>query len=295
MDGFLLVDKAGGMTSHDVVSMARKKLNTKRVGHAGTLDPMATGVLVLGVGVATKLLPYITDGKKTYVATISLGKATHTDDKEGDLISTADTSNITDDQIKTELTKFVGKIKQKPSSVSAIKIDGKAAHQRVRDGEVIDLPARDVEIFELEIKAIRHLADSIEVDVTVNCSAGTYIRAIARDLGVDLKVGGHLTALHRTLVSPFDISECTPIADAQLLDTALSIRKIFPIRKLDLAEVREIGFGRAISQSPDQGISAAIDNQDRFYALLENKQQGGQIVAAPILVNINSISASVKE
>ena len=290
MDGFLLVDKAGGMTSHDVVAMARKKLNTKRVGHAGTLDPMATGVLVLGVGVATKLLPYITDGKKAYEATISLGKATHTDDKEGDVISTADTSAITDEQIKSELAKFVGKIKQKPSSVSAIKIDGKAAHQRVREGEVVDLPARDVEIFQLDINAIRHLADSIEVDVKVNCSAGTYIRAIARDLGDALKVGGHLTSLHRTLVSPFDISECAPIADAQLLDTANSIGKIFPIRKLDLAEVREIGFGRAISQSPNQGVSAAIDNQDRFYALLENKQQGSAIVAAPILVN-----SSVKE
>jgi tRNA pseudouridine55 synthase len=290
MDGFLLVNKAGGMTSHDVVAMARKKLNTKRVGHAGTLDPMATGVLVLGVGVATKLLPYITDGKKAYEATISLGKATHTDDKEGDVISTADTSAITDDQIKLELGKFVGKIKQKPSSVSAIKIDGKAAHQRVREGEVVDLPARDVEIFKLEVNGIRHLTDSIEVDVIVDCSAGTYIRAIARDLGNELKVGGHLTALHRTLVSPFDISQCLPIADADLIDTAQSIGKIFPIRKLDLAEIREIGFGRAISQSTDQGISAAIDNQDRFFALLENKQQGSAVVAAPILVN-----ASVKE
>lgn len=290
MDGFLLVDKAGGMTSHDVVAMARKRLNTKRVGHAGTLDPMATGVLILGVGVATKLLPYITDGKKAYQATISLGKATHTDDKEGEVISTADTSGITDDQIKSELAKFVGKIKQKPSSVSAIKIDGKAAHQRVREGEVVDLPARDVEIFELAVTNIRHAPDCVEVDVNVTCSAGTYIRAIARDLGNALKVGGHLTKLHRSLVSPFDISECAPIAEAQLTDTAKSIGKLFPIRKLDLAEIKEIGFGRAISQSPNQGISAAIDNQDRFYALLENKQQGGAIVAAPILVN-----ASVKE
>lgn len=290
MDGFLLVNKAGGMTSHDVVAMARKRFNTKRVGHAGTLDPMATGVLVLGVGVATKLLPYITDGKKAYEATISLGKATHTDDKEGEVIATADTSKISDEQIKSELTKFVGKIKQKPSSVSAIKIDGKSAHQRVREGEVVDLPARDVEIFKLVVNEIRHLPNSIEVDVVVDCSAGTYIRAIARDLGDALKVGGHLTALHRTLVSPFEISECAPIADALLIDTAKSIGKIFPIRKLDLAEIREIGFGRAISQSPKPGISAAIDNQDRFYALLENKQQGGAVVAAPILVN-----ASVKE
>jgi tRNA pseudouridine55 synthase len=285
MDGFLLVNKAGAMTSHDVVAMARKRLNTKRVGHAGTLDPMATGVLVLGVGIATKLLQYITDGKKGYQAVISLGKATHTDDKEGDVISSADTSKISDEQIKSELAKFVGKIKQKPSSVSAIKIDGKSAHQRVRDGEVLDIPARDVEIFELSVKQIEHLADSIEVSIEVTCSAGTYIRAIARDLGDALKVGGHLISLHRTLVSPFTIDQCQVIAEAKLLDTATAIGKVFPIRKLELAEIREIGFGRIITQSKDQGITAAVDNADKFYALLENRTQAGVVVAAPILVN----------
>jgi len=285
MDGFLLVNKVGAMTSHDVVAMARKRLNTKRVGHAGTLDPMATGVLVLGVGVATKLLQYITDGKKGYEAVISLGKATQTDDKEGDVISTADTSNISDDAIRVELTKFVGKIKQRPSSVSAIKIDGKSAHQRVRDGEILDLAPREVEIFELTIKQIKHLADSIEIEIAIICSAGTYIRAVARDLGEVLKVGGHLIALNRTLVSPFTIQECAPIADAELLDTATAIGKVFPIRKLELAEIREIGFGRSIAQSKDQGITAAVDNLDKFYALLENKAQAGAIVAAPILVN----------
>ena len=285
MDGFLLVNKAGAMTSHDVVAMARKRLNTKRVGHAGTLDPMATGVLVLGVGIATKLLQYITDGKKGYQAVISLGKATHTDDKEGDVISSADTSKISDEQIKSELAKFVGKIKQKPSSVSAIKIDGKSAHQRVRDGEVLDIPARDVEIFELAVKQIEHLADSIEVSIEVTCSAGTYIRAIARDLGDVLKVGGHLISLNRTLVSPFTIDQCQVIADAKLLDTATAIGKVFPIRKLELAEIREIGFGRIITQSKDQGITAAVDNADKFYALLENRTQAGVVVAAPILVN----------
>jgi tRNA pseudouridine55 synthase len=290
MDGFLLVNKAGAMTSHDVVAMARKRLNTKRVGHAGTLDPMATGVLVLGIGVATKLLQYITDGKKGYEAVISLGSATHTDDKDGDVISTADTSAITDDQIRAELTKFVGKIKQRPSSVSAIKIDGKTAHQRVRDGETLDIPARDVEIFDLTISQIKHLPESIEVAITVTCSAGTYIRAIARDLGDGLKVGGHLISLNRTLVSPFTIEQCAPIADAKLLDTATAIGKVFPIRKLELAEIREIGFGRSIAQSKDQGITAAVDNQDQFYALLENKTQGGAVVAAPILVNAASIN-----
>jgi tRNA pseudouridine55 synthase len=154
MDGFLLVDKAGGMTSHDVVAKVRKKLDTKKVGHAGTLDPMATGVLVLGVGIATRLLPYITDGKKAYLATILLGAATHTDDQEGDITFTADKSvlaNISDKEITDELGKFVGKIKQRPSSVSAIKIDGKTAHARVRAGENVEIAERDVVIDEIKI------------------------------------------------------------------------------------------------------------------------------------------------
>jgi tRNA pseudouridine55 synthase len=169
--------------------------------------------------------------------------------------------------------------------VSAIKIDGKSAHQRVREGEVLDLAPREVEIFELTIKQIKHLADSIEIEIAIICSAGTYIRAVARDLGDVLKVGGHLIALNRTLVSPFTIQECAPIADAELLDTATAIGKVFPIRKLELAEIREIGFGRSIAQSKDQGITAAVDNLDKFYALLENKTQAGVVVAAPILVN----------
>jgi tRNA pseudouridine55 synthase len=149
MNGFLLVDKAGGMTSHDVVAKARKKFGTKRVGHAGTLDPMATGVLVLGVGNATKLLQYVVDGKKSYEATIKLGVATHTDDREGDVISTADASAVTEEQIRTGLQQYVGTIMQRPSSVSAIKIDGKRAHERVRQGEDVEIPAREVTIYQL--------------------------------------------------------------------------------------------------------------------------------------------------
>ena len=291
MDGFLLVDKAGGMTSHDVVAMARKKLDTKKVGHAGTLDPMATGVLVLGVGIATRLLTYITDGKKSYQGKISLGSATHTDDKEGDVIFTAPENKlqlITDSQIKEQLAGFVGNIKQKPSSVSAIKIDGKSAHARVRAGENVDIPERDITIDEIEVKQISHLASSIEIDLSVTCSAGTYIRAIARDLGEKLEVGGHLTQLRRTLVSPFTLEQCKDIADAQLISIAEVIEKLFPIRRLDFSESREILFGRTIDQNQQTGVVAALDAQGEFLALLENKAQGSKIIAAPILVKANS-------
>ena len=291
MDGFLLVDKAGGMTSHDVVAMARKKLDTKKVGHAGTLDPMATGVLVLGVGIATRLLTYITDGKKSYQGKISLGSATHTDDKEGDVIFTAPENKlqlITDSQIKEQLAGFVGNIKQRPSSVSAIKIDGKSAHARVRAGEDVDIPERDITIDEIEVKQISHLASSIEIDLSVTCSAGTYIRAIARDLGEKLEVGGHLTQLRRTLVSPFTLEECKDIADAQLISITEVIEKLFPIRRLDFSEGREILFGRTIDQNQQMGVVAALDAQGEFLALLENKVQGSKIIAAPILVKANS-------
>ena len=287
MDGFLLVDKAGGMTSHDVVAKVRKKLDTKKVGHAGTLDPMATGVLVLGVGIATRLLPYITDGKKAYLATISLGTATHTDDKEGDITFTADESvlaNISDKEITDELGKFVGTIKQRPSSVSAIKIDGKTAHARVRAGESVEIAERDVVIDEIKIINIQRPGDQIEVEISVTCSAGTYIRAIARDLGERLKVGGHLIKLRRNLVSSFALDQCKSIEEAALIPISEVIEKIFPIRKLDLSQSQEISFGRVIEQNPQPGVFAAIDNQDNFVALLENKLQGNQMIAAPILV-----------
>ena len=287
MDGFLLIDKAGAMTSHDVVAKVRKKLDTKKVGHAGTLDPMATGVLVLGVGIATRLLPYITDGKKSYQATILLGAATHTDDKEGDITFTADKSvlaNISDKEINDELLKFVGKIKQRPSSVSAIKIDGKTAHARVRAGENVEIAERDVVIDEINIINIQRANDQIQVEISVTCSAGTYIRAIARDLGDRLKVGGHLIKLRRNLVSPFTLDQCKSIEESALIPIGEVIEKIFPIRKLDLSQSREISFGRVIEQNPQPGVFAAIDNQDNFVALLENKLQASQMVAAPILV-----------
>ena len=210
-DGFLVVDKAPGMTSHDVVAIGRRALNTRKVGHAGTLDPMATGVLVLGFNNGTRLLQYITDGDKSYTATIVLGASTTTDDYEGEITSTADASQVSDEEIKRILGAMVGEIMQRPTNVSAIKVDGKRAYDRARSGEEFELPARKVTISQLEVLDIRHKEATTLVDIEVTCSAGTYIRAIARDLGAELKVGGHLNVLRRTRVAGFTLDQAIGI------------------------------------------------------------------------------------
>ena len=287
-NGFLVIDKEGGMTSHDVVAKMRKILGTKRVGHAGTLDPMATGVLVLGTGNATKLLQYIVDGAKRYEATIQLGTTTVSDDREGEIIMTKDSLHITDEAIHSGLAKYVGKIQQRPSSVSAIKVDGKRAHERVRDGEVVELPAREVEITSISVLEIRR-STFVEIDIVVECGAGTYIRAIARDLGEALEVGGHLTSLRRTLVSPFDISVATKLGDFtpdRVIPTLAGISKILPTRSLTFDEMAEISFGRALDPNPAPGLFAAASPDGKFAALLENQEISGKNSAHPTLVAV---------
>lgn len=231
VEGIVLVDKPQGPTSHDVVAKIRKAFNTRKVGHAGTLDPMATGMLVIGIGRATRLLGYLTAHDKEYVATIRLGVSTETDDETGEVIETRSTSGVTDNQILEVVRNYRGPISQRPSTVSAIKLDGKRAYARVRDGEEVSIPARDVIIHDLEILNIaRPDKDLIDVEVRVVCSAGTYIRALARDIGADLGVGGHLTALRRTRSGQF--SEMTPLSDIQENPVAISlsdaVRMAFP-------------------------------------------------------------------
>jgi len=291
MSGFLVIDKPAGITSHDVVAQVRKIFQTKRVGHAGTLDPMATGVLVLGIGGATRLLQYITEGKKAYIANIYLGIATDTDDKEGNAIFTAPIENIQASQIQLELGKFVGKILQRPSSVSAIKIEGKPAHERVRAGEVVEIKPREVEVFDLQIQSIEKIENHYEVRILVTCSSGTYIRAIARDLGENLKCGGHLIELRRTLVAPFDISQAKSLETVKtenLIDTATVLGKLFKTRSLSFDEVAELRFGRFIQPCDSDEITCAVDNQNQFVALIQNKQVGPNKKATPILVASDS-------
>ena len=275
-DGFLVVDKAPGMTSHDVVAVARKSLGTRKVGHAGTLDPMATGVLVLGFGNGTRLLQYITDGDKSYTATIVLGAATITDDREGEVILEVNASHISDEEIKSGLAKMLGEIAQRPSSVSAVKVGGERAYDRVRAGEVFELAARTVTISALDVLEIRHLGARIEVDIEVTCSAGTFIRAIARDLGSDLGVGGHLSALRRTRVAGFPISQAISFEDLKAqafsaLELASVARATFSVRELALDEVQELSFGRPLISNPSDEIFAALGPDNRLIALLKNE------------------------
>jgi tRNA pseudouridine55 synthase len=283
-DGFLVVDKAPGMTSHDVVAVARKALGTRKVGHAGTLDPMATGVLVLGFGNGTRLLQYITDGDKSYTATIILGAATITDDREGEVISESDASKITEEQIKSGLAKMIGEIAQRPSSVSAVKVDGERAYDRVRAGEVFELAARTITISMLDILEIRHLGARIEIDIDVTCSAGTFIRAIARDLGSDLQVGGHLSVLRRTRVAGFPISQAISFEDLKAqsfspLELSDVARATFQVRELGLDEVQELSFGRPLVANQSDLIFAALSPDDRLIALLKNESGKAKPIA----------------
>lgn len=286
-DGFVVVDKVGAMTSHDVVAVGRRVLGTRKVGHAGTLDPMATGILILGFGNGTRLLQYITDGDKSYRATISLGTATITDDVEGEVISRASKSDldaIADADIQRDLSSMRGVISQRPSSVSAVKVDGKRAHERVRAGEVFELDSREVTISQLDVLKIRRTNDAILIDIEVTCSAGTFIRAIARDLGASLNVGGHLTFLRRTRVAsfgedvanPFEKFKTGEFKTLRLVDVA---RSIFPIRDLNLEEAQELSFGRKISALPSAGIYAGISSSNELIALLENRDDGAKPIA----------------
>lgn len=275
MHGFLVVDKEPGMTSHDVVAIARRALGTRKVGHAGTLDPMATGVLVLGFNNGTRLLQYITDGDKSYQATVVLGAATVTDDFEGEVISTADASSITDEQINAVLDTMRGTFMQRPSSVSAVKVDGERAYDRVRAGETVVLASREVTISQLDVLEIRHLDQRIEIDIEVTCSAGTYIRSIARDCGEELKVGGHLSALRRTRVAGFTTAGAASIAGLKngeftTLDLADVARVTFPVREIALDEELELSFGRTLAQNRTEGIYAGISSSNELIALLSN-------------------------
>ena len=288
--GFLVIDKDPAMTSHDVVAMGRRALNTRKVGHAGTLDPMATGVLVLGFGNGTRLLQYVTNGDKSYLATVVLGAATITDDHEGEIVSTADVSGITDAAIENELAKMRGTIAQRPSSVSAVKVDGERAHARVRAGEVFELPAREVTISNLEILEIRRVDNRIEVDIDVTCSAGTFIRAISRDCGAALGVGGHLNKLRRTRVAGFGLDRTVSIAALKAQDfTPLAMadvaRATFAVRTVSADEATELSFGRALVANSNDEITAAISATDEVLALLQNKEGKALPIAVFAAVN----------
>jgi tRNA pseudouridine55 synthase len=274
-DGLLVVDKPGGWTSHDVVARVRRLAGTRKVGHAGTLDPMATGVLVLGVGRATRLLGHLSLHDKDYLATIRLGTSTVTDDAEGEVVAESDASAVSDDQIARAIARLTGDIQQVPSSVSAIKVDGQRAYAKVRAGEEVALKARPVNVARFEVLERR----GDDVDVAVTCSTGTYVRALARDVGSALGVGAHLCALRRTRVGAF--ATMTPLADPlAVLSLEESVGLAFPRRLLDEDEARDLRFGRPVTSSEVEGVVGAFSPAGEVLALLEDRDG----MARPVLV-----------
>jgi tRNA pseudouridine55 synthase len=278
--GLVVVDKPAGVTSHDVVARIRRLAGTRRVGHAGTLDPLATGVLVVGVERATRLLTYLVGVEKEYLATIRLGVTTVTDDAEGEVLSRRDAGSLTDAAVAAGVTALTGEIAQVPSSVSAVKVEGRRAYARVRAGESVELAARPVTVSEFEVLARRDGTDAelpvADLDVRVVCSSGTYVRALARDLGGRLGVGGSLTALRRTRVGPYALAQARTLTqlteDFGVLAIADAARLAFPARELSDDEARRlahgirlpaIGLGRAPAGAfaPDGSLVAVITEE----------------------------------
>lgn len=291
--GLLLVDKPQGLTSHDVVAHARRALGTRKVGHAGTLDPMATGLLTLGAGSATRLLTYLVGLDKTYETTMRLGAATTTDDAEGEVVMTADpaaVAAVTDEALAAGIRALTGEIDQRPSSVSAIKVNGKRAYDRVRAGEEVELASRRVTISAFDVLAVRRIGAAIEVDARIDCSSGTYIRALARDLGAALGIGGHLTALRRTRVGPFEVADAVSLealaekGTSLLASPAEVAAQLFPVLEVDAAQARDLGHGKALTvpTHPDAEPVAAVErgsvgqHPDRLVALISVRQGRGR-------------------
>ena len=274
--GLVVVDKPAGMTSHDVVGKLRRFFHTRKVGHAGTLDPMATGVLVVGLERGTKFLAHMVASTKAYDATIRLGMATHTDDAEGEATWGKPATAVKDSAISQEIAALTGDILQRPAAVSAIKIDGKRAHERVRAGEEVEIPARPVTVSRFDILDTRRCGEFIDLDVSVACSSGTYIRSLARDLGEALGVGGHLTALRRTEVGPFTLDDALPLStleDSPTLSLSLdeALARSYPVLEVTDDEAQALAMGKWLEPRGLKGTYAAVDPQGRSIALIKDK------------------------
>ena len=290
--GLVLIDKPQGWTSHDAVARTRRLANTRKVGHAGTLDPMATGLLILGINSSTRLLTYVVGLDKEYLATIRLGAATTTDDAEGEELTRAPADSVgalAETAVTDGIRALTGDISQRPSAVSAIKVDGKRAYARVRAGEDVELPARPVTVTEFELLSSTPVDGFLDLEVRVVCSSGTYIRALARDLGAGLGVGGHLTSLRRTRIGPFGIDAADPLDQLDvaraLIGPADAASRLFG--RLDLSEQQaiDLGHGKRIDApvgAGDAGPIAAINPNGRLIGLVEYRAgQAKSIVNFP--------------
>lgn len=280
--GLVVVDKPAGITSHDVVARVRRLAGTRKVGHAGTLDPMATGVLVVGVERATRLLGHLALTEKAYDATVRLGVSTLTDDAEGEVTSTGSAAHLDEASVRAAFAEQVGEIEQVPTAVSAVKVDGVRAYQRVRAGEDVVLEPRRVCVHELTVTDVRHAGEHLDVEVSLRCSSGTYVRAIARDVGAALGVGGHLTALRRTAVGPYGLDQAhtlDELAEAfAVLPIAEAARAAFPARDLDDASAAAVRVGRSLDVHLD-GLTALFAPDGRFLALYEPRENAARPVA----------------
>ena len=282
----VLIDKQQGWTSHDVVAKLRGILGTRKIGHAGTLDPMATGLLVLGVDGGTKLLQFISGSDKQYRATIRLGASTHTDDAEGEILSSASAVAVTKEQIDAEIAKLTGEITQVPPSVSAIKVDGKRAYDLVREGQEVELKGRQVRVSTFQRTSdLRQVQDFLDFDVVVDCSSGTYIRALARDIGAALGVGGHLTELRRTKIGNFDLSNATEIDKPPVvIPLSEAVLKLFPAIELTFDQAQDIVHGKRITLDAN-GIVAATWNSELLAVLEPVGTQLKSVVVFPEVFN----------
>ena len=284
LDGIVVLDKPSGATSHQIVGRLRRVLGTKKIGHAGTLDPMATGVLILGVGRATRLLGNLALNDKRYNATVRLGERSDTDDADGAVVPVADASVITREQLEQALARFRGDILQTPSTVSAIKVNGQRAYALAREGKDVRLKARPVTIERLDLGEIRVDGQRLDVDIDVECSSGTYIRAIARDLGEALGVGGHLTALRRTRVGNYPIDDAVVLGDEPpaLMPMAEAARRSFPVVQLNAAQAQDVRFGRALDIDLPGDTVGLLSPGGKLLALYGPK--GGRAVPVTVLV-----------
>jgi tRNA pseudouridine55 synthase len=283
--GLVIVDKPGGMTSHDVVARVRRLAGTKKVGHAGTLDPMATGVLVIGVEKATRLLGYLTLTEKEYAATIRLGQSTSTDDAEGEITGGAQAADVSAETLAKAVAGLTGDVQQVPPAVSAIKVDGQRAYRLTRAGAAPELKARPVTVYEFTITGTHRGGDLLDVDATVRCSSGTYIRALARDLGAALGTGGHLTRLRRTRVGGYRIEDARTLEQLagrfEVLPLAQAAAAAFPSRALTADEAHRLAHGgRLAATTSAAGPSAAYAPDGTLIALVT--EESGQ--ARPLVV-----------
>ncbi|HEX4722267.1 MAG TPA: tRNA pseudouridine(55) synthase TruB [Pseudonocardiaceae bacterium] len=287
--GLVIADKPAGMTSHDVVARIRRIFGTRKVGHAGTLDPMATGVLVLGLERATKLLGHLALERKVYLATIRLGASTTTDDAEGETLSEVDGSMVDEAAVLAGIGELSGPIDQVPSAVSAVKVAGKRAYQRVRDGEQVELPARPVVVHRFDVLAFRREPLATELDVLVDCSSGTYVRALARDLGAGLGVGGHLIALRRTQVGPFGLRTARTLDQLAetpelSMDLDTSVATAFPRRDVDAREATALAHGQRLAAAGLPGTYGVFDPDGHVIALARDEGSGHAGHANPLVV-----------